>query len=114
LPTMGTLLAQMAATDNLSFLIAYLGIAALFSLVTFSITLVSIPMIMDRGTDAVSAALTSTVALVRNPEAMMVWAGCIAILAAIGLSTLFLGLIVIGPLLGHATWHAYRALIERD
>lgn len=114
LPGYEDLFAHLLRSDNTGFLLAYLGVASLFALITFSITLVSIPMMLDRGTDAISAALTSTVALLRNPEAMMLWAGIIATLTALGLSTLFLGLLVIGPLLGHATWHAYRALIDHN
>jgi uncharacterized membrane protein len=51
-------------------------------------------------------------AMVRNPLAMIVWAALIVALTAIGFATLLVGMIVVIPLLGHATWHAYRDLVE--
>ena len=65
---------------------------------------------LDRGTDAVSSAITSISACARNPGPMLLWAICIVVLVAIGLATRFLGLILVMPVLGHATWHAYREL----
>ena len=56
--------------------------------------------------------LASFLALVRNPPAMAVWGGLIVALVAIGIATAFIGLVVTMPVVGHATWHAYRALIE--
>ena len=60
--------------------------------------------------DAVSAAMTSMKALFMNPFPMIVWAGLITVISMFGMVTLLLGTLVAGPLLGHATWHAYRDL----
>jgi uncharacterized membrane protein len=67
---------------------------------------------LDRNQDAVTAMLASFLALVRNLPMMLVWAALIVLLTAIGFATAFIGLIFTMPLVGHATWHAYRALIE--
>jgi uncharacterized membrane protein len=70
-------------------------------------------MIMDRQVDAISAGLTSIRASLQNPGVMLLWGGLIT--AVIGLSMLpaFLGLLVSGPVIGHATWHAYRHIVPR-
>ena len=60
--------------------------------------------------DAITAAIASVRALFMNPGPMIVWAGLITVLSMLGMVTLLLGTLVAGPLLGHATWHAYRDL----
>jgi uncharacterized membrane protein len=69
-------------------------------------------MMLDRNQDTVTAMLASFLALVRNLPAMLVWGALIVALTAVGMATAFIGLIITMPLVGHATWHAYRALIE--
>lgn len=78
----------------------------------FAISVVSIPMLLDRGTDTVSAVATSVRVLAANPLAMFVWACLIAAIIGISLLTGFFALLVTAPLIGHATWHAYRATVE--
>lgn len=80
--------------------------------VVFGLTAVSIPMMVDRDIDTVTAMMTSLRSVVANLPAMVLWAGLIVALTAIGFATLLLGLIVILPLLGHATWHAYKDLVH--
>jgi uncharacterized membrane protein len=70
-------------------------------------------MIFDRAADTNQAMLTSLKAVSTNPAAMAVWATLIAALTAIGFASFLLGLAIVLPLLGHATWHAYRDLIVR-
>lgn len=67
---------------------------------------------LDRNQDAVTAMLASFLALVRNLPMMLVWAALIVALTAVGVATAFIGLVFLMPLVGHATWHAYRALID--
>jgi uncharacterized membrane protein len=67
---------------------------------------------LDRDQDSITAMIASFLALVRNVPAMAVWALLIAALTALGFATLYIGLIVAIPLLGHATWHAYTDLLE--
>ena len=66
---------------------------------------------LDRNADAITAMLVSLATVAKNPLPMLVWAGLIVTLAAIGFATAFIGLTLTMPILGHATWHAYRALI---
>jgi uncharacterized membrane protein len=97
-------------------LIAYLGIGSavgsIFAALTFSASAFSLPMIADRQTDAVTAVVTSINAVLRNKLAMLVWAAIIVTCLLIGFLTAFVGLTVLMPLLGHATYHSYRDTID--
>jgi uncharacterized membrane protein len=68
-------------------------------------------MMLDRGTDTVVAALTSVRALFGNPGPVVLWAILIVLIVGLGFATLFVGLVIAVPLIGHATWHAYQALV---
>ena len=68
--------------------------------------------LLDRNGDIYTAMATSFLAVTRNISAMIIWAALIVILSAIGFATLLFGMIVIFPILGHATWHAYRDLTQ--
>jgi len=72
----------------------------------------SLPMLVDRRTDAVTAVVTSVNAVLRNKRAMLVWALLIVLSVALGFATALVGLAVTMPLIGHATWHAYREAID--
>lgn len=86
--------------------------AALAALV-FALSAVSLPMMLDRGTDPVTAMMTSVKAVGANPVTMALWAAIIvALIVVIGFATLMVGMIVVVPALGHATWHAYRDLVR--
>ena len=84
--------------------------AALASLV-FAICVVSVPMLMARPVGATTAIFASARATILNIKPMALWAALIAAFVAVGLATLCLGLIVIFPLIGHASWHAYRDVL---
>jgi uncharacterized membrane protein len=97
----------------------YLGLMALFvfdgallAATVFALSVVSAPMLVDRPVDVVTAVLTSLRCCVRNPLPLLLWAALIAALTVLGFATLMLGLIVVFPLLAHASWHAYRDLVE--
>lgn len=113
MPDMRSMLTQLANPENLGFLLVWLAVGAAFALLVFAISVVSIPLMMDRHQDAVTAALASIQVVARNPGAMLMWAAIIAWATAAGLLMGFLGIIFVAPLLGHATWHAYRALLGR-
>lgn len=87
-------------------------VGAVLAFIVFAVSAISVPMLMVRDMDAVTAIVTSFQTVLRNPGAMLLWAWLIALFMAVGIATLFVGLIVIFPLIGHATWHAYRAAIE--
>jgi uncharacterized membrane protein len=112
MPTATTFLKSLVFSgENLGFLAVYFGVGAGFALLVFAVSVVSIPMMLDRGTDTITAMIASCLALARNPAAMAVWAALIGVLILAGLATWYFALLVTGPLVGHATWHAYRDLV---
>ncbi|MDP1734853.1 MAG: DUF2189 domain-containing protein [Sulfuritalea sp.] len=112
MPTLGSFMTQILKFDNIEFLLAYLAVGGFFAMLVFAVSVVSIPMMLERNKDTVTAMLASFLALARNLPMMLIWGALIVLLTAIGIATAFLGLIITMPLVGHATWHAYRALIE--
>lgn len=111
MPSTQTNLSALLKLGNIDFIIGYLLVGAVFAGLIFVSSAIAIPMILDRRVDAISACLTSMRACIENPFAMAIWAALITLLILIAMLPFFLGLLVIGPVLGHATWHAYRALI---
>ena len=83
-------------------------VGAVFSGVLFSLTVVSLPLLLDREVDFVTAMITSVSVVLTNPTVMLVWGLLIAVLLFGGIALGFFGLFVTLPLLGHATWHLYR------
>ena len=98
---------------SLPFLIVGTLVGGVLATVTFAISAVSIPMLLDRPEANVFSAIATSVAVVRaNPQAMALWAGLIAFFTIGGMVTLFLGLAVVMPLVGHASWHAYKDTVR--
>lgn len=98
---------------NWEFVAVYTAVGGAFAALVFSTTVVSIPMILDRGTDALTAGLTSMRVVFENTFTLLVWGALITVLVGLSLwSTWGVGLLVVGPLLGHASWHAYRAAVQ--
>jgi uncharacterized membrane protein len=87
-------------------------VGAILAAIVFATTVVAIPMILDREVDTLTAISTSVRAVVANPFPMGLWAALIAGFVILGLLTIGAGLVVAFPLLGHATWHAYRDTIR--
>jgi uncharacterized membrane protein len=104
------------AMQTLRDFLPYLGIGsivgAVFAAIVFAATAFSLPMLLDRRADAVTAVVTSINATLRNKRAMAVWGTLIAVTVLIGFVTLLIGFVILLPLIGHATWHAYRATID--
>ena len=88
------------------------AVGAVFAVLTFCISAVSLPMIMDRRTDLVTAIVTSVNAVLRNRKVMLWWAAIILAGLLFSAVTGFLALAVVFPVIGHATWHAYRETID--
>ncbi|XUM22870.1 DUF2189 domain-containing protein [Bradyrhizobium oligotrophicum S58] len=84
---------------------------AALSLVLFSLTVVSFPLLLERDVDFVTAMITSVRAVVTSPGPMIGWAAIITVLLIISALPYFLGLLVTVPVLGHATWHLYRRIV---
>jgi len=79
---------------------------------TFSISVISVPLLMTRRIDAVTAITDSLAAVMQNPKPMALWAALIAGFIAVGIATVFVGLVIAFPLIGHATWHAFRDVVR--
>lgn len=88
------------------------GVGLLFAILVLTISVVSFPLLLDRDVGAAVALLTSIRAVAHNPLTMMVWGLIVAALLVVGSLPLFFGLTVVMPLLGHATWHLYRKVVE--
>ncbi|TPQ34590.1 hypothetical protein C2U70_16720 [Bradyrhizobium guangdongense] len=90
------------------------GVGFLFALAALCISVVSFPLMLDRHASAGEAIATSLRAVAKNPVPMAAWGLIVAVLLALGTLPAFLGLAVVIPLLGHATWHLYRKVIASD
>jgi uncharacterized membrane protein len=98
--------------DLVTFLSIGTVIGALFAGVTFTASAFSLPMLMHRDVDTITAIVTSVNAVLRNKFAMMVWLSLIVAGLLIGLLTLFVGLVVILPVIGYGAWHGYLETID--
>jgi uncharacterized membrane protein len=99
-------------SSNRSQVLAYVGVGGVLAASVFAISVVAIPLIIDRHATAVQAMLASVRTVFSNIPAMVVWSALILILTVIGYAPLLCGLLLVSPLLGHATWHAYRDMIR--
>ena len=90
------------------------GVGLLFAVVALCVSVVSFPLMLDRHAGAGDAMVTSLRAVARNPAPMAAWGLIVAVLLVLGSLPFFLGLAVVIPLLGHATWHLYRKVIAPD
>lgn len=100
------------ASDLSLFLGIGTAVGAIFAAVVFCVGAFSIPMLLDRKVDAVTAVLTSISAVLRNKMAMALWGLVIMASVLVGLALGFIGLAVTLPVIGHATWHAYQEVID--
>lgn len=94
--------------NGLAMIAVELVVGAVLAFVLFAMTVVSLPLVLHREVDFVTAMLTSIKAVRANPVAMLIWASLIAVASLLALLPWFLGLMVVLPVLGHATWHLYR------
>ncbi|SHG61528.1 DUF2189 domain-containing protein [Bradyrhizobium erythrophlei] len=90
------------------------GVGFLFAVVALCVSVVSFPLLLDRHATAIDAIRTSLRAVMKNPFVMAAWGLIVAALLVIGSLPLFVGLAVVLPVLGHATWHLYRKVVEPD
>jgi len=100
---------------SLAQIMSYTVIGAALSVIVFVLSIVTVPMIIDRNVSAATAMRTSLQAVLSaDMPAMIVWAGLCFILVGVGFATFLFGMVVIFPLLGHATWHAYQDLVAKE
>jgi len=107
-------LAQVLSTPQ-GWALIVLGnaIGLLFAALVLSLSVVSFPLLLDRDVGAVAAIETSLRAVAANPFVLAVWGLIVAVGLGVGFATLFVGLAVIVPVLGHSTWHLYRRVVAR-
>jgi uncharacterized membrane protein len=101
----------LSTNEGLAFFVAGNVEGAVLSLILFSLTVVSFPLLLDREVDFVTAMITSVRAVVTNPVPMIGWAAVIVVLLFVSALPFFLGLLVTLPVLGHTTWHLYRRVV---
>jgi uncharacterized membrane protein len=102
------------APESLPFMVTGTLVGAVLAVAVFTISAISLPMLLDRDVGVPVAISASFKAVNRNPQAMALWAALVAGFTAFGVATLFVGLVICLPLIGHASWHAYRDLVGED
>jgi uncharacterized membrane protein len=104
------------SNPSLQQMLPFLGIGsvigAVFTAIVFSASAFSLPMIMDRKVDSITAVVTSVNAVLRNKQPMVLWASLIGLAVVLGFASACVGFAVLLPLIGHATWHAYQETID--
>jgi uncharacterized membrane protein len=101
------------STQGIPFLIVGILVGGVLAAVTFAISVVAIPALLDREIGVLSAVATSVAAVLENWRIMVGWGALIVLFTAAGLAMFYVGLAVTLPLVGHASWHAYRGLVVR-
>ena len=112
MPDFAGSISKLLDPQNVSFIVAYLAVGAIFAGLIYSISVISIPMLLAREADAVTAGLTSLRLVLSQPLVMLFWGFLITVGVVLALLPGFAGLVIVGPILGHASWHAYRAAVH--
>jgi len=113
MPSTASVMQAVFNPENWEFVAAYTVVGGAFAALVFSVSVVSIPMILDRDTDAITAAITSLEVVFSNTFTLIFWGLLITGLTVAALVLPWaMGLLLIGPLLGHASWHAYRGSVQ--
>lgn len=94
--------------EGIRMILVEIGVGAVLAFVLFSLTVVSLPLLLEKEVDFVSAMILSFRMVLANLPVMLIWAALIAVLTFLALLPWFLGLLIVLPILGHATWHVYR------
>lgn len=104
--------AALFSVEGNVFLMIGTLVGSIMASLAFTFSVVSLPLMLDRKADIVQAVVISAVAVITNARVMVVWAALIVVFTLAGLATFYVGLAVTLPLIGHASWHAYRSLIR--
>jgi len=99
---------------TIEFILFFVFFGFFIAQLVFSISVVSIPLMLHRKVDVVTAITTSLRVVIKNPLPMLVWAILIVALSVLGIAFAFIGLAITLPIIGHASWHAYRELVEDE
>jgi uncharacterized membrane protein len=100
-------------STNRSQVLAYICVGGILASAVFTVSVVAIPMMVDQSASVGQAMRASIQAVLRNIPGMILWSALILALTIIGYATLLAGMLIIAPLLGHATWYAYADMIDR-
>jgi uncharacterized membrane protein len=114
MPEWDVILTRAVSMEGVYFGISIALVGAVFATCIFFVGAFSMPMMMDRNSALLPSIITSAYAVYHNRNAMILWAAIIVIFTGIGLATAGIGLIVTLPLIGHATWHAYKQVMSGD
>jgi uncharacterized membrane protein len=112
MPSTTHVLQAVLNPENLEFLLVYLAVGSVFAGLVFSSMVIALPMILDRDTDAVTAVIASFDVVYQNTGVMLLWGLLISTLVFVAMIPWGFGLILVGPWLGHASWHAYRSSLQ--
>jgi uncharacterized membrane protein len=107
-------ISAMGSPDGIGFLLVLFGVGAVFAVAMFALTAWSLPLVLDARTDFGTAIVASVTAVIEQPLTMLVWGALVAGLTILGMLTFFVGFMVIFPLLGYATWAAYKDLFVQN
>ncbi|VAW33551.1 hypothetical protein MNBD_GAMMA01-1703 [hydrothermal vent metagenome] len=107
-------ISSMELMDWVKFLSIGSAVGAIFATIVFCLGAFSIPMMMDRNVDAITAIITSINAVLHNKLVMILWGFMIVTIVLVGIATLFIGFAILLPIVGHASWHAYREVIDAE
>ena len=112
-PDFGRFMTEVFLSGDYPRLVAiYFMAGAVLAVLVFALSVVSLPMMMDRNTDMATAMMTSVKAVAVNAAPMALWAALIVLFTAVGFATFLIGMVFIMPMLGHASWHAYKDLVK--
>jgi uncharacterized membrane protein len=112
MPSTTSVMEAVFNPKNIEFVLVYLAVGGVFAALVFGLSVVSIPMILDRDTDAISAVLTSMRVVLTHTAVLVLWGALLGTLVVAALWPWALGIIFVGPWLGHASWHAYRGSVD--
>ena len=108
MPDFAGSISKLASAENLGFIIAYLAVGGVFASLIYAVSVIAMPMLLHRETDAITAGLTSMRLVLTQTGVMLVWGALLTALVVLAMLPWFAGLIIVGPVVGHASWHAYR------
>lgn len=103
----------LTTQSGIMFLIVGTLVGGVLALFLFSVTVVSMPLLLDSELDFVTAIITSFKAVTKNPAPMLFWGVVVTLLSILAMAPMFLGLLIVLPVLGHATWHLYLAVTDK-
>ncbi len=104
--------ALFTTSEGLTFLAVGTVVGAVLATIMFSITVIAMPLLLDKRVDVVTAMITSVKTVLQSPAVMLGWGAMVGALTLVAIAPLFIGVIVVFPILGHASWHLYERLVS--